>query len=163
MNLIRWNSGSDLLNLHSELDRLFEELGHPFPRSSGAQNGGALAYLPLDVRRVDNQIEVQASVPGYRPEDVTVTVDSGTLTIAAEGEGEKEITEDGFVRRERYQGRLFRQVVLGDGVNGEGATASFENGVLTVTVPLVARPEPKRIPISAGNAAKKIPPGDAEK
>ena len=162
MNLIRWNSGSDLLNLHSELDRLFEELRHPFPRSSGAQNGGAPAYLPLDVRRVDNQIEVQASVPGYKPEDVTVTVDGGTLTIAAEGQTEKAITEDGLVRRERYQGRLFRRVVLGDGVDGEKATGSFDNGVLTVTVPLVARPEPKRIPISAGNGGKRIPAGDVK-
>ena len=163
MNLIRWNPGSDLLNLQSELDGMFGDMSRPVSSPLAALNGAAQAYLPLDIRRVDDRIEVQASVPGYQPDNVTVTVDAGVITIIAEGESDKQDGEDGFVRRERYQGRLFRQVVLGDGVDGDRATATFADGVLTVAVPLTSRPEPKRIPIETrGEGARKIVKGDAK-
>jgi len=111
---------------------------------------------------VDEHIEVQASVPGYKPEDVTVTVDAGVITITAQEQSEKHDAADGFLRRERYRGRLFRQVVLGDGVDGDKATAAFADGVLTVKVPMVAKPEPKRIAIQSGTTkAGKMLDGDS--
>lgn len=162
MSLIRWNTGSDLRNLHSELDRLFDNLSAPLSAPLLAHNGAAQTYLPLDIRRVDDHIEVQASVPGYKPEDVTVTVDAGVITIAAGEQSEKQDSADGFLRRERYHGRLFRQVMLGEGIDGDKATAAFADGVLTVKVPMVARPEPKRIAIQSGTAkAGKILKGDS--
>lgn len=150
MALIRWNPTSDLMNLHSEMDRIFNDVWQGFgmtPR--GGTNGVAAAsYLPLDIERIDDAVVVHAPVPGYSPEEVSVTVDSGVLTIEAEHRQEGEAKERNWIRQERFTGRLYRQINLGEGVDGEAAQASFQNGVLSVTLPLVRRPEPKRIPVT---------------
>lgn len=148
MNLIRWNPAFDLLNVHSEMDRVFNELvgGTGFnPR----YNGGATApaYLPVDIRREGNGVVVEASVPGFSPDEVSITVDGGVMTISAAHQEEKETGEGEYLRRERYIGRVYRQIDLGDQVDGERAEASFKDGVLNVSIPLVSKPEPRRIPV----------------
>lgn len=147
MAIIRWNPSNDLFSLHSELDRVFNDMTEGlWPTLS---NNGGRVFLPIDISRTDKGLQITASVPGFDPEDVSVTVDNGVLTIAAQRQQESEQEEGNYVRRERYSGRLFRQVNLGDGVDGDKAQATFSNGVLTITVPLIAKPEPKRIPVSA--------------
>lgn len=156
MALIRWNPSSDLMNLHSEMDRIFNDVWQGFgvmPRS-GTNGPGAAVYLPLDIERTDDALVIHAPVPGYTPEEVSVTVDSGVLTIDAEHRQGAEEKERKWLRQERFTGRLYRQVGLGEGVAGEQARASFQNGVLTVTLPLVQRPEPKRIPVTADEPAR---------
>ncbi len=150
MALIRWNPNNEIFNLHSELDRVFNEISDSmFP--STRNGGGQAAFLPLDISRTDHALEITASVPGFKPDEVSVTVDNGVLTIEAQHDdhGEDGEQDKQFVRRERYAGRLFRQVALGDGIDGNQADAAFKEGVLTVRVPLIAKPEPKRIPVSA--------------
>lgn len=156
MAVIRWNPGSDLMNLHSEMDRLFTELTEgltPARMMRGAAGGETQAFLPLDIERTDRGLVIRASVPGFTPDEVNVTVDQGVLTIDAQHreEHEDKDKERNFLRRERFEGRLHRQILLGPDVNSEGAQASFENGVLTVTVPLAQRPQPRRIPVQPGS------------
>jgi HSP20 family protein len=148
MKMIRWNPAFDLLSVHSELDRVFNDLvsGTGFnPRYAG--DGTPVAFLPLDVRRADGKIVVEASVPGFSPEQVSVTIDGGILTVAASRDEEREAGGE-YMRRERHTGRVYRQISLGEEVDGEKADAAFKDGVLTVTIPLVTRPEPRRIPIN---------------
>ncbi|GAC1331066.1 MAG: hypothetical protein NVSMB17_08900 [Candidatus Dormibacteria bacterium] len=148
MNLVRWNPAFDLLNVHSEMDRVFNDLlkGSGFnPRYSGG--AGAPAYLPVDIRKDGESVVVEASVPGFAPEEVSVTVDAGVLTISATHETSDEQAAGQYLRRERYVGQFYRQVALGDQVDGEKAEASFREGVLSVTIPLVSKPEPRRIPV----------------
>jgi HSP20 family protein len=150
MALIRWSPTSDLMNLHSEMDRLFGDLTqNVWQPTRGAGNGGTngQAFLPLDIERTDKALVIQASVPGFSPDEVSVTVEGGVLTIDAQRQQESEKKERNVIRQERFHGRLYRQVFLGEGINGEGAEATFKDGVLTVTVPLASRPEPKKIPI----------------
>jgi HSP20 family protein len=149
MAVIRWNPTSDLMNLHSEMDRIFNDAWQGFgltPRR-GPNGQGAAEYLPLDIERTDDAIVVHAPVPGYTPDEVSVTVDSGVLTIDAEHRDQAERKERSWIRQERFSGRLYRQIGLGEGVDGDQARASFQNGVLSVTLPLVQRPEPKKIPV----------------
>ena len=149
MKLIRWSPSYDLLNVHSELDRVFGELmdGRPFnPRLS--QGDGAPAFLPVDIRRDGDSFIVEASVPGYAPDEVQVTVEDGTLTISA-GNDEEGAPGGDYIRRERYVGRYLRQVALGKHIDGDRAQATFNNGVLTVTIPSLTKPEPRRIPVKA--------------
>jgi HSP20 family protein len=151
MALIRWNPTSDLMNLHSEMDRIFNDVWQGFgltPRG-GTDGQGAASYLPLDIERTDSAVVVYAPVPGFTPDEVSVTVDNGVLTIEAEHRQETERKERAWIRQERFAGRLYRQIALGEGVNGDEAKASFENGVLSVTLPLVRRPEPRKIPVMA--------------
>lgn len=158
MALIRWNPATELMNLHAEMDRLFNEvtqgLGWPSLLTAGTGDGQASgsAFLPVDIERTDNALVIHASVPGFKPEEVNVTVENGVLTIEAQHSQEQETKERNYIRRERFHGRLYRQIALGEGVDENGATATFSNGVLTVTVPLLAKPEPKRIPVQAAQS-----------
>jgi HSP20 family protein len=153
--MIRWNPGTDLMNLHSEMDRLFDELvgGMGMQRAPRGGTMAQAAFLPLDIERTEDALVIHASVPGFKPEEVTVTVDRGILTIDAQKRQEEERKERSYVRQERFAGRLYRQIVLGQDVRGEDARATFADGVLTVTVPLARRAEPKRIPVETGEAA----------
>jgi len=153
MNIVRWNPAFDLLNVHSEMDRVFNELvrGAGFnPRFEGGP--AAPAYLPVDIRKDGEAILVEASVPGFRPEEVSVTVDDGVLTIAAAHADESAQSGGQYLRRERFAGQVYRQISLGEQVDGEKAEAAFKDGVLAVTIPLVSKPEPRRIPVK-GDAA----------
>lgn len=147
MALIRWSPAGDLMNLHSEMDRLFNELWSP--AASRGRDGGVGSALPLDIHTTEKEMVVEASVPGYEPEEVTVTFDNGVLTIEAQRQREDKQEDRNWVRQERYSGRLYRQVQLGEGVDFDRAQASFNNGVLTVRAPLAARPEAKKIPVKA--------------
>jgi HSP20 family protein len=155
MALIRWSPASELMNLHSEMDRVFNEMWQDFqgfglvPRV----NGGAQGHLPLDIERTEDALLIHASVPGFTPEEVSVTLESGVLTIDAHHQQEAEQKERNWIRQERFSGRLYRQIALGEGVNSDEAQATFENGVLTVRVPHTPRPEPKKIPVVTGQTA----------
>ena len=161
MNLIRWNPAYDLLNVHSELDRVFEGLlqGSGFSPRYNGNGASAPAFLPVDIRREGNAAVIEASVPGFKPEEVEVTVDGGVLTISANHEETTE-TEGEYMRRERYVGRFYRQIALGEQVDGDRAEAQFDNGVLRVTVPLVTKPEPRRIRVASGAGGKTQKPAD---
>jgi HSP20 family protein len=91
-------------------------------------------------------------VPGFNPDEVSVTVDQGILTIDAQHREEKEKKENNYVRQERFTDRLYRQIALGQDVKGDEAKATFANGVLTVSVPLAKRSEPKKIPVQAAKS-----------
>jgi HSP20 family protein len=146
MALIRWTPANELFNIHSELDRVFGDMMREISASTVAGNGQTI--LPVDVRRDGNQLVIEASVPGFKPDEVNVTVDNGVLTIDAQHQEESEKTEKDFIRRERYQGRYFRQLTLGEKVDGDKARAEFKDGILTVSVPLISKPEPKRIAVT---------------
>ncbi|GAC1332723.1 MAG: hypothetical protein NVSMB17_12240 [Candidatus Dormibacteria bacterium] len=149
MNLVRWSPTTDLFNLHTELDRVFGDLTQSLVPAMTGQGTPTQGLLPLDIKKVDNALQIQASVPGFSPEEVSVTVDQGVLTIDAQRTQETENKDEGFVRKERYAGRLYRQIAIGEGVEGDKVAATFKDGVLTVTAPLLAKPEPKRIPVQA--------------
>jgi HSP20 family protein len=149
MALVRWNPWGELNTLHDQMDQLFQQVfGEPLARN----DGGDTVTLPVDVRQTDTSYVLEASVPGFRPEDVEVTFDNGVLTIRGERRDDTEQKEGGYVRRERRLASVFRQVSLPSEVEPDRITAGFEHGVLTVTVPRVPRAQPKRIPVTAGQA-----------
>jgi len=158
MAIVRWNPTSDLFNLHSELDRLFGDLTEGLVPVRGQEGGRTMsAFLPIDVERGEREITIRASVPGFKPEEVSVTVDGGVLTIDARHDEEREEKDKegkNVVRRERYTGRLYRQIALGEGVDSEKVQARFENGELIISVPLTQRPQPRRIKVQASNGQK---------
>jgi len=151
-SLTRWNPWSELFSLHDHMDQLFNEaFGSP---AVAVRGGDAPATLPIDIRQTDEAYLIEASVPGFAPEDVEVTVDQNVLTIKGERKQETEDRKEGWIRRERRQSSVFRQVGLPAEVREGEITASFQHGVLTVTVPRAQKPQPKRIPVSTGAPAE---------
>lgn len=147
MAMVRWNPWGELTSLNDQMDQLFQQV---FGEPVGRQNGSELLTLPLDIRHTDEAYVLEASVPGFSPEEVEVTYDDGILTIRGKRRQQSEKTQGEYVRRERRTASVFRQVSLPSEVEPDRITAGFENGVLTVTVPRAAKAQPKRIPVAAG-------------
>jgi len=151
--MIRWSPSTELANLHGAMDRLFEDFFGPSPaRGDGGLREVAPTYrLPLDVREVEGGYQIQASVPGFKPDEVDVTLSDGLLRIQAQHTEEKRQEEGGYLRREVAYGNYQRTIQLPGDIKAESISASFENGILTVTVPKVPRPEPTKIQVTASS------------
>lgn len=140
--LTRYNPFGELLNLHTQMDRLFDEV-----LQDSRTAGPTTAVLPLDVRQTEKDVLVEASLPGFKPEEVEVTIEEGVLTIQARREDGAE-SNAGYLRRERHWGSLFRQVALPWEVKGDQAKASFDKGILTVTIPKAPSAQPIKVQVN---------------
>ncbi|HET9846939.1 MAG TPA: Hsp20/alpha crystallin family protein [Candidatus Dormibacteraeota bacterium] len=157
-SVIRWSPISDLMSLHSAMDRLFgDTFGVPGQsRTVGAVGEG---YLPLDVYQTDKEWVIRASVPGVDPSTVDVTFDGGQISIKGEIKPPADAKAENFWLRENFYGKFSRQVTLPEDALGDQAKAQFMNGVLTLTVPKAqpAKPKSVKIPISGGTGANSEP------
>lgn len=88
----------------------------------------------VDVKEEKDHLVIDAELPGFEKEDVTVTYKDHELTIEAKKEEEKAVEEGTYLRKERYSGAFRRQFHVGD-VDEKEIKGRFEKGVLTLTVP----------------------------
>jgi HSP20 family protein len=144
--------------MHEEMDRVFAHaLGGSMlsgGESSGS-SGGLGTWAPvIEVREQANNLMVCAELPGLKPDEVHVELNDNALVIHGERRSEQSSTGEGGVHRsERRYGRFYRTVPLPEGVNAEDAKATFNHGVLEVTVPLPQQQSRRReIPISGAGA-----------
>jgi HSP20 family protein len=143
MAIARWNPFGELTNLQSRMDRLLDDMLEP-------NSDEAPTYrLPIDVAETDNSYVIKAPVPGFRPEDVEVTVTADVLSIKATRKEEKTDKQGNYLRREMALGNLERHIVLPADARAEKVNASFNNGVLTVEVARAPKPKPQRIEVKA--------------
>ena len=121
------------------MDRMMGDMW-PGPGVMAARRGwpaAAGAWLPeIDVRRTGDALRVTVDLPGLRREDIDIELLDGALRISGERSMEHEEEQEGVLRSERRYGRFERVVPLPEGVDEEGVTARFADGVLEVTVPL---------------------------
>jgi len=126
-----------------DIDRLTEQL-------IGAQAGSARAprFMPMDLYRSGDHFVLNADLPGVDPGSVDVSVDNGTLTITAERKDS--VPEDvQWIASERFTGMYMRQLALGDGIDDQAISARYENGVLSLTLPVAEKAKPRKITIEA--------------
>ncbi|MCS6773605.1 MAG: Hsp20/alpha crystallin family protein [Thermoflexales bacterium] len=104
---------------------------------------------PMDVVETPEGFTVKASLPGWKPEDVEVTIENGQLTIRGEWKQEEEHKDDKrqWHQREIRHSSFERRVLLPVEVEADKATARFENGVLTLSIPKAEVVKPKQIKI----------------
>ena len=98
-----------------------------------------------------------ADLPGVDPGSVDVDVDSGTLTISAHRTARSDDSAQ-WLANERFFGRYRRQLSLGDNVDTAAIKATYENGVLTVTIPVAERAKPRKIEVSRAGSQTSIEP-----
>jgi HSP20 family protein len=148
-DLIRRDPFSDMMSLRDAMDRLFEE---SFVRrfDGGRLLGIEGQPLALDVYETDENLVVEASLPGISPDAVDISVEGNRLTIKGETKREEEKEEEGkYHFRERRYGAFQRTLSLPVEVNADKAEAVFENGVLKLTLPKVEQARPKHIKLQA--------------
>jgi len=103
--------------------------------------------MPMDLCKIDDHYVVTADLPGVDPGSVDVNVDNGTLTISAHRTARSDDSAQ-WLANERFFGSYRRQLSLGEGVDTAAISATYENGVLTVTIPMAERAKKSRIEIS---------------
>ncbi len=147
MTLVRRASPlGELVSLRQAMDRLFEV---SFVRPRGWAFGSVEGYsFPIDVTNRPDSLLIEASLPGFKPEDVDVTVENGTLSIHAETSSEQTEREGETLMREIRRGTVSRTIALPTGIEPDEATATFEHGVLKLQIPKAEAVKPRQIRIT---------------
>ena len=112
--------------------------------------------MPMDLYRDGDHYVLNADLPGIDPGSVDIDVDGQLLSIRAERtprsqEGVK------WIARERSAGSFLRQFTLGQGIETSGISASYENGVLSVVIPVAEKAKPRRIEVQTSTPAAEVP------
>lgn len=143
MSLQRWDPFQDMLSLRDAMDRLVQE---SFVRPS-TMGGGQGLGLSLDLSESQDEYTLKASLPGFKPEDVNVTITGDVLSIRAEHKGEEERKDQNYLLRERRFGSVSRTITLPTRVQSDRAQARYENGELILTLPKAEEAKPRQIKI----------------
>ena len=134
-----------------EFDNFFDDfLSRRWPRLSdwNFPAGFERGFPKVDIIDHDNEVEVQAALPGVKKEDLDVTISNQTITIRTSTKEEKKEEEKGkYFRREITRGEFQRTLSLPDNVDDANAKASFKDGILTVTIPKSEKSKRKTIEI----------------
>lgn len=136
--LATWDLFRDLRSVEDGFDRL---TGRAFSRDR---------WVPaLDVRESDDRFEVTLDLPGLEPDDVKVTFEDGMLTVSGRRRFSSEDTGETWHRIERSFGTFARSIRLPQTADREEIEATFDRGVLTVSVPKTEQAKPRTIEVKA--------------
>lgn len=145
----RYEPFREMVPLFQAMDRLFD---NSFVRPASML---ADASVPVDVEETDSAYVLTASLPGWRPEDVNVTFQNGTVTIEGQHREENGDKERVYHLRERRISSFRRTISFPQMVDADRADASYEHGILTLTLPKAESAKPRRIQIG-GNGRKQL-------
>lgn len=120
-----------------EMDRMLGSL---------ALNSRNAPAMPMDLYREDDHFVLAVDLPGVDPSSIDVSCEDRTLTIRAERRSS--VGEGGWLLRERPTGAVARQLALGRGLAFDKITADYDDGVLTLTIPVADEAKPRRIEIN---------------
>jgi HSP20 family protein len=140
-----------LFSLHRQMNRMFDDIFRDFDRrmpTSGMSSMIGAGWPSVEISETDNELKVNAEIPGLDEKDIEVLLDNGVLTLRGEKRSETEDKDRQF--SERYYGRFERRIPIGYEIEEDKVNASFKNGVLTVTMPKTeqAQSKVKRIPVN---------------
>ena len=133
-------------------ENLFDDFFDDFPMPREFRNMDRRLYgknaareMKTDVREHEDHFEVDIDLPGFKKDEITLTLENGYLTVgAAKGVNKDETDKKGkVIRQERYAGSLQRSFYVGDNLTEQDITARFENGVLSLSVP---KAEARKVP-----------------
>ena len=158
-NLVPWRRGrremtqpaslenaSPVLGLHRQVNRLFDDFFRDF--DNPLLRGLGLDWPAIDIVDEDNEMKIVAELPGLEEKDIDLSLREGVLTI----HGEKTRKSHTPIYSERWHGQFTRSIELGPDIDPDKVRASFDKGVLTVSVEKRHNPktETKKIAINHG-------------
>ncbi|MEK7325122.1 MAG: Hsp20/alpha crystallin family protein [Chloroflexota bacterium] len=142
--LVRFNPSRDFLTVRDLMERMFEESFGPTAPANGTDR-----RLAIDAYATDDEIIVQAALPGVKPEEVEINVEGDTLKISAELPARLDAERADYTFAERPHGRYSRALLLNVPVEPDKAEAHFDNGLLTLKLPKAEAVKPKTIKVKA--------------
>jgi len=111
--------------------------------------------MPMDAYRENDHFVVHFDLPGVDTSSIDLTVEENALTVSAQRQWQAEDNQQVLVS-ERLQGNFRRQLFLGEGLDTDHVEAAYDNGVLTVTIPVAEQAKPSKVEITSGGAAKQL-------
>lgn len=141
----------DWVDLERFMDRVVQDTFGP-TRQVWSRNGTTPQPIPVDIYATDDQAVVLAALPGVRPEDLDLSIHQNTVTIsgkimsAVDSEDAQGAT---WLARELWSGEFRRSFTLPFAVNPDATDATFEQGILKITLPKAEHAKPRKISISA--------------
>jgi HSP20 family protein len=141
-----WSAADRWSNLRDELNSFFE-----LPVWSSFARGGQLfsGWSPaLDLYQSNDNVMAVVELPGMRKEDIEISLHDGTLTISGERKRESSSNGEKAERSERYIGTFRRSIALPTRVDASKVSATYRDGILTVTLPKAEEVKPKQIQVS---------------
>ena len=144
MKLMKLEPTSDFVSLREAVDKLFEDsFIRPF-------NGfGTTTTFPVDLTETKDAYVLKGSLPGMKPDDLTIEATADGITIKGEFKEETEVKEADYLRKERHLGTVQRSFTLPRAIDPNKVEATFEHGVITVTLPKTEIVKPKTVTIKA--------------
>jgi HSP20 family protein len=144
--LTPWSAADRWSNLRDELNSFFELPGwSSFARTGQLFTGWSPA---LDLYQSNDNVTAVVELPGMRKEDIEISLHDGTLTISGERKRENSSNGDKAERTERYVGTFRRSIALPTRVDAGKVSATYRDGILTVTLPKAEEAKPKQIQVS---------------
>jgi HSP20 family protein len=144
--LTPWSAADRWSNLRDELNSFFElPVWSSFARAGQLFTGWSPA---LDLYQSNDNVIAVVELPGMRKEDIEISLHDGTLTISGERKRENSSDGDKAERTERYVGTFRRSIALPTRVDAGKVSATYRDGILTVTLPKAEEVKPKQIQVS---------------
>src|SRR5579859_5465907 len=123
-----------------------------FDRLAGLTSGvGGSPIMPMDAYRDRDRFVVHFDLPGVDPNSVELTVEKNVLTVKAERSWQPSQGQE-VVVAERPQGRFSRQLFLGDSLDAGHIEANYDQGVLTISLPVAEAAKPRKVEVTAGTS-----------
>jgi len=143
-DVTNWDPFNHLTSLREEINRLFD-----LPYGDGARESEFFGWAPpMDLYEDKDNLVVRAELPGMKKEDIEISLHQGSLVISGERKVESGDQEGDASRSERFFGRFQRALELPKPVDANGVSASYTDGILTVTLPKTEESKPKQIAVS---------------
>ena len=152
MALVRWEPVT--------MNRLFTNL---FDTPTGTTPSASRWIPAMDLAETADAYVLRADLPGLSPDDVTIELENRVLTLSGERRADETAEGTGWRRIERSFGSFKRTLTLPQGIDGDAIAASFDNGVLTVTIPKPEDRKPRRVSIAVEGAEPKTIEGTESK
>lgn len=153
MAIIRWDPFREMTQAQSQFSKLVDQVW----------GGRQESWLPaIDVFDTKVAVVLKAELAGMNPDDIQIEVEDNVLTVKGERRFEEEVDEERYYRVERRFGSFQRSLALPQGVKVADISASYEDGILTISVPKVEEERPKRIEVKATKPVKTTKTVEAE-
>lgn len=134
MKLVRWSPMWDVADWE-------KEMGSDLPSMMQG-------FIPsMDVYQDKDNVVVEAPLPGIKPEDISISIENGVLSISGESHKKSEVDEKNYYRKEVRYGSFHRSVALPTMVEPDKTKAEYADGVLKITVPKSEKAKPKQIKV----------------
>jgi HSP20 family protein len=157
MAIQRWNPWGELAEMERRMD---ETMRYPLmtwrhPLLWWRVPTENMAWLPsLEMYEKEDKVVVRAEIPGMKQEEIDISVEDSTLTIKGERKAESEVKDEDYYRCELSYGRFSRSIALPSKVQAEKVAASYDDGILEITLPKAPEAKPKKIAVKAKKKAK---------